>query len=89
MAGLAATLLGLIFKPAKCATLSLDCKGGAKIINNKYNLKDKKLPALKKEELYRYLGVPMEIEVEQHEATEICEQLIINLEKLESSLLAP
>ena len=47
------------------------------------------MPALKKEEPYRYLGVPMGIEVEQQEATEICELLIIDLEKLENSLLAP
>ena len=88
-AGLAATILGLIFKPSKCATLTLDCKGGTKVINKEYNLQDKKLPVLKKEEPYRYLGVPMGIEEEQHEATEICEQLIIDLEKLENSLLAP
>ena len=69
VAGLSATVLGLIFKPAKCATLSLDCKGGTKVINNEYNLQDKKLPALKKEEPYQYLGVLMGIEVEQHEAT--------------------
>ena len=31
----------------------------------------------------------MGIEVEQHEATEICDQLITDLEKLENSLLAP
>ena len=31
----------------------------------------------------------MGIEVEQHEATEICDQLIIDLDKLENSLLAP
>ena len=29
-AGLAATILGLIFKPSKCATLTLHCKGGYK-----------------------------------------------------------
>ena len=33
--------------------------------------------------------MPIGIEVEQHEATEICEQLIVDLEKLENSLLAP
>ena len=88
-AGLSATVLGLIFKPSKCATLTLDCKGGTKVINNEYTLQNKKLTALKKEEPYRYLGVPMGIEVEQHEATEICDQLITDLEKLENSLLAP
>ena len=79
----------MIFKPSKCATLTLDCKGGTKVINNDYTLQNKKLPALKKEEPYQYLGVPMGIEVEQHEATEICDQLITDLEKLENSLLAP
>ena len=89
VAGLSANVLGLIFKPGKCATLTLDCKGGTKVINNDYTLQNKKLPALKKEEPYRYLGVPMGIEVEQHEATEICDQLITDSEKLENSLLAP
>ena len=47
------------------------------------------MSALKKEEPYRYLRVPIGTEVEQHEIIEICEQLIIDLEKLENSLLAP
>ena len=33
--------------------------------------------------------MPVGIEVEQHEANEICEQLIIALDKIENSLLAP
>ena len=66
-------------------TLSLDCKGGTKVSNNEYNLQHKKLAALKKEEPYRYLGVPMGNEVEQHKVTEICKQLIIDLEKVENS----
>ena len=88
-AGLAATLLGLMFKPAKCATLTLNCKGGTKVLNTQYNVQNKIIPSLKKEEPYRYLGVPVGIEVEQHEANEICEQLITDLDKIEKSLLAP
>ena len=90
-AGLAATLLGLIFKPAKCATLmqTLNSKGGTKVLNTKYYVQNKIIPSPKKEEPYGYLGVPVGIEVEQHEANEICEQLIIDLDKIEKSLLAP
>ena len=87
--GLAATIPVLIFKPSKCATLTLNCKGRTKVINTEYFDQNKKIPSLKKEEPYRYLGVPVGIEVEQHEANEICEQLIIDLDKIENSLLAP
>ena len=87
-AGPATTILGLIFKPSKCATLTLNCKGGTKVINIDYFFQNKIL-SLKKEEPYRYLGVPIGIEVEQHEANEICDQLIIDLDKTEKSLLAP
>ena len=80
-AGLAATILGLIFKPSKCATLTLNCKSGTKVINIDYFVQNKKIPTLKKEEPYRYLGVPVGIDVEQHEANKICEQLIIDLDK--------
>ena len=62
---------------------------GTKVINIDYFVQNKKIPSLKREEPYRYLGVPVGIEVEQHEASEICEQLIIDLEKTENSLLAP
>ena len=86
-AGLAATLLGLIFKPAKCATLTLNCKGGTKVLNTEYYVQNKIIPSLIKEEPYRYLGVP--VGIEQHESNEICEQLIIDLDKIEKSLLAP
>ena len=88
-AGLAATILGLIFKPTKCATLTLNCKGGTKVINEDYFVQGKKLPSLNREEPYRYLGVPVGIEVEQHEANEICENLVTDLDKIENSLLAP
>ena len=88
-AGLAATSLGLIFKQAKCATLTLNCKGGTKVLNTEYYVQNKIIPSLKKEEPYRYLEVPVGIEVEQHEANKICEQLIIDLDKIEKSLLAP
>ena len=33
--------------------------------------------------------MPVGIEVEQHEANEICDQLIIDLDKIENSLLIP
>ena len=85
----AATILGLIFKPSKCATLTLHCKGGTKVFNIDYFVQNKKIPSLKKEEPYRYLGVPVGIEAEQHEANEICQQLITDLDKIENSLLAP
>ena len=88
-AGLSATILGLIFKSAKCATLTLSCKGGTKVINTEYYVQNKSIPSLKKEEPYRYLRVPIGIEVKQHEANEICEQLIIDLDKIENSLLSP
>ena len=88
-AGLAATILGLIFKPSKCATLTLNCKGGTKVINIDYFVQNKKIPSLRKEEPCRYLEVPVGIEVEQHEANEICEQLIIDLDRIENSLLVP
>ena len=88
-AGLATTILGLIFKPAKSATLMLNCKGGTEVTNTEYYVQSKSIPSLNKEEPYRYLGVPVGMEVEQHEANEICEQLIIALDKLENSLLAP
>ena len=80
-AGLAATILGLIFKPAKCATLTLNCKSGTKVMNTEYYVQNKSIPSLIKEEPYRYLGVPVGIKVEQHEANKICAQLIIDLDK--------
>ena len=67
----------------------LNCKGGTKVLNTEYYVQNKTIPSLKKEEPYRYLAVPVGIEVEQHEANEICEQLIIDLDKIEKSLLAP
>ena len=85
-AGLAPTILGLILKPTRCATLTLNCKGGTKVINYDYVTQNNKLPSLKREKPYRYLGVPIGIDVDQHEATEICEQLIIDIDKLENSI---
>ena len=64
----------------------LNCMGGTKVINTEYYVQNKSIPSLKKEEPYRYLGVPVGIEVEQHEADEICEQLIIDLDKIKNSL---
>lgn len=89
VAGEVANVLGLLFKPTKCATLTLTCRGGTKVLQEVHKIQAKNLPSLKKEEPYRYLGVPVGINVAQHEAINICKDLIEDLVKVKDSLLAP
>ncbi|CAB4016365.1 Hypothetical predicted protein [Paramuricea clavata] len=86
-----ANLIGLEFRPDKCASLNMtyDKKFQYNIQLIKFCVQDKDLPVLKEHEHYRYLSVPIGI-IHNVECLEsLVDDLYSDLERIESSLLAP
>ena len=61
----------------------------SKVSENVFQVQDHEIPFLKKEESYRYLGVPISLIYDANELNSITEKLIKDLEKIRDSFLAP
>ena len=87
----AADVLHLSFRPDKCATLSLTCskKDQSRVSEFVYTVQNRHIPFLKKEESYRYLGVPIGLLYDASDMKSITDKLIVDLDKIKDSLLAP
>jgi hypothetical protein len=88
---LAANILNLNFRPDKCASLSLTCnkREPSRVGDTTFSVQDGVIPALLKEESYRYLGVPIGLLYDAKDMSKITEKLIADLEKIRDSLLTP
>ena len=87
----AASILNLEFRPDKCASLALTCrKHEQSRVDNAttFKVQNNIMPALSKEQSYRYLGVPISL-IYAKEMNTITETLISDLDKLRDSQLAP
>ena len=78
-----ANILGLSFRPDKCASLSFT---NSKRVDHRFEIndfivQDQVIPALNNEEHYRYLGVPIGIIHNCDNLSTLVENLIIDLEK--------
>jgi hypothetical protein len=87
----AADTLNLHFRPDKCASLSLTCNKNetAKVGDTIFIVQRGNIPCLKKEESYRYLGVPIGLLYDAKDMNNITDKLISDLEKIRDSLLTP
>ena len=88
----AATLIGLEFRPDKCASLS--CTYSKRVTSGNLQLNDfvvqgTVIPALKEHEHYRYLGVPIGMMHDVDELDNLVNRLCDDLVKINDSLLAP
>lgn len=81
-----ATLLGLEFRQDKCASLSLTKSNVAAI---DYLVQGKTIPALLQHEHYRYLGIPIGVIRDVSDLHTLVDHLCNDLDKINSSLLAP
>ena len=84
----AADVLHLSFRPDKCATLSLTCskKDQSRVSEFVYTVQNRHIPFLKKEESYRYLGVPIGLLYDASDMKSITDKLIVDLQILQSHL---
>ena len=87
-----ATLIGLEFCPDKCASLS--CTYSKRVTSgniqlNEFVVQGKVIPALKQHEHYRYLGVPIGVMHDVDEINTLVDQLCMDLDRINESLLAP
>ena len=87
-ASLAANTLGLEFRPNKCASLSLT-KRTPRIQQNDFLVQTKSIPALQREDHYRYLGVPIGLLHNVTQIESLVDELSSKLVRIEQSLLAP
>ena len=89
----AATLLGLEFRPDKCASLSIikskRNNTTRPVEHHEFVVQQQPIPFLKKDESYRYLGVPIGLIHNIDDLDKVVEKLIPELGKVEQSLLAP
>ena len=85
----AAYVLSLLFRPEKCASISLTCSKREISNVTKYVFQGQDVPCLAKEESYRYLGIPIGLIYDADDMNSITERLIKDLEKLRDSLLTP
>ena len=87
----AADVLSLLFRPEKCASISLTCakREISRVSNYVFQVQGHDVPCLAKEESYRYLGVPIGLIYDADDMNSITERLIKDLEKLRDSLLTP
>ena len=91
VASLHASVLGLEFRPDKCATLAIVQRKGepTRIDPHRFTIQQTPVPALAADESYRYLGVPIGLIHNIDDLDSILPQLITDLEAIRSSLLAP
>jgi hypothetical protein len=83
---LAADTLNLNFRPDNCATLSLTCSKREPdcVGDTIFNVQHGAIPALKKEESYRYLGVPIGLLYDANYMNNIMSSLFLILRKQET-----
>ena len=88
---LAADVLNLSFRQDKCSTLSLTCSKNdlSRVSEYEYIVQLNPIPFLKREESYRYLGVPIGSLYDAKDMQSITAKLISDLDKIRDSLLAP
>ena len=84
----AADVLDLTFRPDKCASLSMT-KHAPRIQDTIYTVHHHPIPALKREEHYRYLGVPIVLIPDILCLETLLDELTDKLRKIEQCLLAP
>ena len=84
----AANFLNLQFRPDKCASLSLS-RQTPRVQSNIYRVQDHPIPALTREEHYRYLGVPIGLIHNISDLQTLVDELTTKLTRIETSLLAP
>jgi hypothetical protein len=84
----AANCLSLQFRPDKCASLSM-AKTAPRIEINQFRVQNQPIPALQREDHYRYLGVPIGLVPNISNLQNLVDDLTSKLEKIEQSLLAP
>ena len=84
----AADCLSLQFHPDKCASLSL-ARTTPRIQQNQLLIQTQLIPALQREDHYRYLGVPIGLVPNITNLQNLVDDLTCKLEKIEQSLLAP
>ena len=88
VAGDAAKECGLTFKPAKCATLHMNCQKGRRVQPSVFSIQGGSPKVLKEGEAYRHLGIPSGYRVAQT-PTEAINQMIDDLNAIDESALAP
>ena len=84
-----ATKLGLRFKPAKCASLSLDCRSHPPILPGAFTIQGNAIQALTEEQHYRYLGVTIGLYRAGDDLPGLADKMVDDLRRVESSLIAP
>lgn len=86
-----ATILGFSFRPDKCASLSLTSTRTTATTTevNDYTIQGNHIPALQREESYRYLGVPIGLIHNIDDLPNIVPRLLQDIETIRKSLLAP
>ncbi len=90
-ASVTANLIGLEFRPDKCASLCMTYGKGYKsnIQINTLQVQGKEIPALSEHEHYRYLGIPIGMIRDVDNLESLVDDLCNDLERISSSLLAP
>ena len=90
-AGETATLIGLEFRPDKCASLcvtySKRVEGNIQLVD--FSVQDRITAALNQHEHYRYLGVPIGMMRDIDSLDHLVDDLRQDLDRINSSLLAP
>ena len=86
-----ANILGFLFRPDKCATLSLTStrQRATYVEQQDFTVQGNHIPALTQEESYRYLGVPIGLVHNIDDLPNIVPRLIRDIDVIRSSLLAP
>ncbi len=84
----AANSLNLEFRPDKCASLCLN-KTAPRIQREEFLVQDRPIPALAKEDHYRYLGVPIGLIPNISEISTLVDVLTDKLKRINQSLLCP
>lgn len=87
----AADTLTLTFRSDKCSSLALTCnrREPHRVADTIFTVQNAEIPPLTREESYRYLGIPIGLLYHPTEMTNITDQLIEDLRKINDSLLAP
>ena len=90
-ASTSASLVGLQFRPDKCASLSYTNSKRVEgtIAMNEFKVQNQQIPPLGAEDHYKYLGIPIGLIHNINHLPEIVEELIPKLLQLEECLLAP
>ena len=85
------SVIGLQFRPDKCASLSLTYskKHKTNIQNNDFTVQGNVMPSLSDHEHYRYLGVPIGMIRNVENLDKLVDDLCEDLDRIHSSLFAP